>query len=250
MSSQYYFPPYNASIAWKKFDVFYDTYNGANLVYGYATQDNTSQTPTSVYNYPITAYSRAEDVTTLTFTQTGAFAGYFQAGSLIRVTGVSANSTVNYTGMCIDGGSGYARFLNPGWAQTDNAITVGAVNCPNPSWTSGFFFIPTYSTKIDIKNKPIVAKLGDSYEQRMPQNLNSFDQSYSMVFQQRSDKETRAMINYVEDAAGVRCFPIVMPVAAFSNQPNQKYVADDIQVSTESFGLNTSQISVRRVFDL
>lgn len=249
MASQYYFPPYNAVIQYSKFDVFYDAYNGTNLVYGYATQDNIGQNPNGIFNFPITAYSRIGDVTTLTFTQTGS-CGKFQAGSLIRVTGVSANSSVNYTGMCIDGGSGTLSYLNPGWAQTDNAISVGAINCPNPNWTSGFFFIPTYSTKIDIANKPFVAKLGDGYEQRSPPGLNTYEKTYNMVFQQRSNGEARAITNYVEDAAGVRCFPIVIPVAAFENQPNQKYVADNIGITTDSYGLNTINATVRRVFDL
>lgn len=250
MASQFYFPPYNASLTWKKFDVIYDTFNGTNYVYGYATQDSINQNPNGIFNYPITAYSRVDDVTTLTFTQTGASLPIFQAGSLIRVTGVSANNTVNYTGMCIAGGSGTCSYINPGWPQTDNSITVGAINCPNPAWTSGFFFIPTYSTKIETKNTPFVAKLGDGYEQRSPAGLNTFNQTYNMVFQQRSDKEARAITNYVEDAGGVRCFPIVIPVVAFGNQPNQKFVADDVQVTPVSWGLNDINITVRRVFDL
>lgn len=250
MASQYYLPPWNANIAYKKFDVFYDYYIGGNLVYGYATQDNVGQHPSGIYTFNVTAYSRVEDVTTLSFTQTGAAMASVQAGSLIRVRGLTANTSVEYTGMCIGGGSGYAQYINPGWSQTDNAVVAGTVNLNNPAFTTGFFFIPTYSTKIDTKNKPIVAKLGDSYEQRSPQSLNTFDQTYSMVFQQRSDKEARAITNYVEDAAGVRCFPIVIPVAAFSNQPNQKFVADDVSVVPASYSLNDVQVSVRRVFDL
>lgn len=249
MASQFYFPPWNGTITYNKFDVFYDYYIGGNLVYGYATQDNTAQQPSGIFNFPITAYSRGEDVTTLTFTQTGT-SFKFAPGSLIRVTGVSANSTVNFTGMCIAGGSGTLQYINPGWGQTDNAITVGAINCNNPCFTTGFLFIPAYSTKIDIKNNPIVAKLGDNYEQRSPNGLNTYNKTYNMVFQQRSDRETRALINFVEDTAGVRCFQIVTPVAAFENQPLQKFVTDDISVSTDSYGLNTSTVTVRKVFDL
>lgn len=249
MASQFYFPPYSSVIQWSKFDVFYDTYNGSNLVYGYATQDNIGQNPNGVFNFAISGYSRVNDVTTLTFRQTGN-CGLFQPGSLIRVTGVSANSSVNYTGMVIAGGSGTCSYINPGWAQTDNAIVVGAINCPNPCWTTGWFFIPTYSSKIETKNTPFVTKLGDGYEQRAPNGLNTFSQNYSMVFQQRSDKEARAIMNFVEDAGGVRAFQVVMPVAAFNNQPLQKWVADDVSVTPASYSLNDINVSVRRVFDL
>ncbi len=249
MASQFYFPPYNSTVQYRKFDVFYDAYNGANLVYGYATQDSLGQHPNGVYNFAITAYRRENDITTLTFSQTGNVAR-MQPGSLIRVTGVSANSSVNYTGMVIDGGSGTLKFINPGWDQTDNAITVGAINCPNPAFTSGFFFIPTYSTKLEVKNTAFTAKLGDGYEQRMPNGLNTYDKTYSMIFQQRSDKEARAIINFVEATAGATAFQIVMPLATYENQPLQKYVAESVSASPDSFGLNTIQVPIRRVFDL
>ncbi len=249
MASQFYFPPYNPNVQYRKFDVFYDYYIGGNLVYGYATQDSFGQAPSGLYNFAITAYRRENDVTTLTFNQTGNVAN-FQPGSLIRVTGVGANTSVNYTGMIIDGGSGTLKFINPGWDQTDLGITTGAINCNNPAWTTGFYFIPTYSTKIDIANKPYVAKLGEGYEQRMSAGLNTYEKTYNMVFQQRSDKEARALINFVEDTAGVRAFQTVIPVAAFENQPLQKYVADSIGVTPDSYGLNTIQATVRRVFDL
>lgn len=250
MASQYYFPPWNANIAYKKFDVFYDYYIGGNLVYGYATQDNVGQHPSGIFTFNVTAYSRSDDVTTLSFNQTGAAMASVQAGSLIRVRSLAANTSVEYTGMCIGGGSGYAQYINPGWSQTDNAVTTGTINLNSPAWSTGWFFIPTYSTKIETKNTPFVAKLGEGFEQRMPAGLNTFSQNYSMVFQQRSDKEARAITNFVEDAGGVRAFQVVMPVAAFNNQPLQKWVADDVSVTPESFGLTSVQVSVRRVFDL
>lgn len=249
MSSQYYFPPYNSSVQFHKFDVIYDYLIGGNLVYGYATQDSFGQSPSGVYNFPITAYSRINDITTVSFGQTGTVAN-MQPGSLVRITGVAANTSVNYTGMVIAGGSGTLQFLNPGWDQTDNAIVVGAINCPNPAWTTGFYWIPTYSTKLDVKNTPFIAKLGDGYEQRSPNGLNTYDKTYSMVFQQRSDKETRSIINFVESTAGANAFQIVMPLAAYENQPLQKYVADSVSASPDSYGLNTVQVAIRKVFDL
>lgn len=249
MASQFYFPPYNQFVQFHKFDVIYDYLIGPNLVYGYATQDSFGQSPSGVYNFAITAYRRENDITTVSFNQTGNVA-IMQPGSLVRITGVGANSSINYTGMVIAGGSGTLQFLNPGWDQTDNAITTGAINCPNPAWTTGFYFIPTYSTKADIKNNPYVSKLGEGYEQRMPAGLNTYEKTYSMVFQQRSDKETRALINFTEDTAGARAFQIVMPLAAYENQPLQKYVADSISATPDSYGLNTVNLTVRRVFDL
>lgn len=249
MSTQYYFPPFNAGIQYSQYDVFYDYYIGPNIVYGYATQPSLGQNPNGFFYFPITAYSRVDDVVTVSFTQTGNMAN-FAAGSQIMVTGVSANTSLNYTGMVIAGGSGYVTYINPGWSQTDNAITVGAINCYNPAWTSGFLFIPSYSSKADVANKAIVAKLGDSYEQRMPQALNTYDKTWNMVFATRTDRETRAIINYIEDSAGVRPFPVVIPVGKLENQPNQKYVGDAVSYTDDSYNVNTVTATIRRVYDL
>lgn len=244
MSTQFYFPPYNSSVAWKKFDVIYD---GSYL---YGTQDMTvggpNSAPTLQISYTVSGHKREDDVTTLFFSQTGNVCN-FQRGSIVRAANLS-NSSCNYTGMVLDGGSGWCSYINPGWPQGLSA-SVGVVGGLNPAWTSGFFFSPTYTTKIGSENQIITAQLGNGYSQRMSQGVNTFNQNIQAVFQNRSDREARAITNFVQDKGGVLSFDIMMPNQFLNNQPNQKYVAPSVDVSPVSFGLNDIAVPLIRVFD-
>lgn len=243
MSTQYYFPPYNASVAWKKFDVVYD---GSYL---YATQDTTiggaNSAPALQISYTVSGYKREDDVTTLYFTQTGNVCN-FQRGSIVKAAGLT-NSTCNYTGMALDGGPSTVSYINPGWPQGVTS-SAGTLSGPNPAWSSGFFFSPTYTTKIGTENQAIVTQLG-GYSQRMSQGLNTFNQNISMVFQNRSDREARAIMTFVQDKGGVSAFEIMLPNALLNNQPNQKYISPSVDVSPVAFGLNDISVPVVRVFD-
>lgn len=245
MSTQYYFPPYNASVAWKKSDPIYD---GS---YFYATQDTivggASSAPTLQILYNVTGSMRQDDVTTLYFTQTGNVCN-FQRGSIIKAAGLT-NSSMNYTGMALNGGSGFANFINPGWPES-LAVSVGTVSGPNPAFTSGFFFTPTYSTKIATENTPIVTQLGNNYSQRMSQGLNSFDQNITMVFQNRETREARAISNYVQDSMGVRAVEIMLGDPILNNQPNQKWALQNCEVTPVSYSLADITVQAKRVFDL
>lgn len=244
MSTQYYFAPYNSSIAWKKFDVIYD---GA---YKYATQDQgvggANGAPTLQISYNVANYRRDDDVATVYFSQTGNVAN-FQRGSIIKTAGLS-NSTLNYTGMVLDGGSGWATYINPGWNEGLTA-SAGTVRGDNPAWTSGFFFSPTYTTKIGTENQVITAQLGNGYSQRMSNGVNTFQQNLQLVFQNRSDREARAITNFVQDKGGFNPIQIMMPNQFLNNQPNQKWVAPSIDVSPVAYNLNDIAVPIIRVFD-
>lgn len=252
MPSQFYILPFNPHQLYKQFDVVYGISGGGVTnpsPYFYATQDlATGNSPSGSFNFSVTQYSRTDDVTVIRFTQTGNVPS-FQPGSIIQVAGVAANTTVNYTGMVIGGASGWASYINPGNPLTAS-VGAGTVSCMNPGWTTGFLFVGGYSSKMESENKTFVAKMGDLYEQRMAAGINSYEKNIDLIFDSRSDRETKAMINYVQDAGGVRCFPILFPVSLLENQPNQKYVAGKIGYVPDSWGLNTVSISVRRVFDL
>lgn len=249
MSSQFYIPPFNSSLTYKQFDVVY----GIDIAgtthsspYFYATADVAAgYSPSGIYNFPITQYSRVDDVTTLTYTHTGGPA--FGVGSIVKVTGVSANSTVNYTGMLVAGGSGTISFTNPGWPQTAS-ISAGAINCLSPAWSTGFFFVPTYTSKVGTQNAAITTKLGDGYEQRLSRGLNTFDQNATWVYRDISERKMKAIVNYVQDAAGVNAFEAITPDAYLSNQPNQKWVASDVEVEPVAFKLYNVSVPMRRVF--
>lgn len=246
MSSQYYFAPYNANLTWKQFDVVYGIESSPSP-YFYATQDvPANNSPSGVFVWSATQYERSDDVTTVYLTRTGSVPP-FAPGSIVKLTAFT-NSTVNYTGMVLRGGSGQFSFINPGWPQGITA-TAGTITCLNPAWTTGFFFQPTYTTKVATQNNAITTQLGDGYQQRMPTQVNTFSQTMNLVYQSRGKREARAINNYCQDKAGSTCFEILLPDAFLNNQPNQKWVCANAEVTPTSFGLYDLMVPVSRVFD-
>lgn len=250
MSSQYYISPFNSNLPYRQYDVVYGISIGGNTYdspYFYATTDTAGgYSPSGVYNFPITQFSRSEDIVTLTYNHTGGPA--FGPGSIVKVTGM-ANASVNYTGMLIRGGSGTVSFVNPGWNET-SAVSVGAINCLSPAWTTGFCFIPDYTTKIGSENQVIEAKMGNGYSQRMSRGINTFEQSISLVFRNIGKRQVKAITNFVQDKQGVYPFDILLNDSYLNNQPNQKYVSPSVDVEPGSFDLYNVSVPVKRVFDL
>jgi phage-related protein len=249
MPSQYYFPPYNKDVTFSKWDVVQgDGIRSADLTYYYSLVDrNLGNLPTGRFNIPITSYSRTDDVTTLYFTQ-GSNPTFYQ-GSIIYVTGM-ANTSLNYTGMITAAGQGSVSFTNPGWTQGVTATSIGAISGRlNPSWTTGFAFVPAYQTKSETTNSTVTAQLGDGYSQRMPNGINSYMQSFNFVYTSRGNRETRAIDNFVTNMAGSAPFEIMFPVASLVNKPGLKYVAPNVSYTTDSWGLNTATVTLQRVFD-
>lgn len=250
MPTLYGIPSWASGINYSKFDMVCDANSaGPAGATWYATQDNIGQNPTGLFIYALTNYTRENDIVTVNFTKTGN-APNFAAGSLISVTG--GFNGLGYTGMVINGGAGFVQYINYGnpVATAINFTGTFIQTVLNPAWTTGFFFIPTYSSKIAVENKVINTQLGDLYEQRMPAGLNTVAKNWSMTFQSRGDKETKAISNFVEDAGGVRPFPILIPVTALENQPNQKYKAPSFEVTPDSYGLFTTTVLATRVYDL
>ena len=250
MSVQYSVAPFNSSLSYKKYDIVYGIYVGSTIhssPYFYATSDlNPGYSPSGVYNYPITQFSRVDDVTTLTYSHTGG--PPFGVGSIIKVIGM-ANTTVNYTGMVMQGGSGTISFVNPGWPET-TSTSAGIISCLSPGWTTGFMHIPDYTTNIDNENQTIVTQMGAGYSQRQSQGLNTFNQSINLVFRNIGQRQTKAITNFVQDKEGVYPFEITLNDQFLNNQPNQKYVATNGKVEPSSFKLYNVSVQVNRVFDL
>lgn len=254
MSSQFYFAPFNNALPWSQHDVVYGISTAGGTVsspYLYATQDLPvgSPNPTGVFTFNLASYNRAEDVTTITFTQTGSLIPYVAAGSIIRIQGVSANTSVEFTGMAIGGGSGWASYMNPGWTQ-GAALVAGTVQMTNPGWTTGFYWVPTYTSKVQTDNKTLSVQLGDGYQQRSPNGLNSFSQTPAFIYRNIPRRQARAMVNFVEDKAGATAFEVLMPDAFLSNQPNQKFTAAGISVDPVSWQRYDVAVQLARVFDL
>lgn len=252
MSSQFSPPPYNNALTYRQFDVIYSIYDGVSTnhasPYFYATQDvgPGSYSPSGFYRFPLTAWALSEDIVTLTYNHTGG--PKMVPGSQIRVTGITANTAINYTGMVMIGGSGTLQYISPGWTQS-SSTSVGAIECLSPAWSTGFFFQPTYSSKVGTENQTNVAKLGDGYSQRSPKGINTFDQTINLVYQNRTQREAKAITNYVQDKAGATPFEILIPDQFLNDDPNQKWIAAGCDVTPVSFQRFDITVTVSRVFD-
>jgi phage-related protein len=246
MANNYKVSAYNPVLTYEKFDVVYDqvgTYR-----YYYATQNvKTYQNPTGLFNFPITSWTREQDAVTIQYTYSGA-ESLFSIGSIVRVTGL-VNSTVNYTGMIIDAASGWVKYTNQGYPET-SSVSVGAINCNNPAWTTGFYFVPSYSSSLESKQNVITAQFGDGYSQRQRGALNNNMQSWKLAFNERSDKESKAIFTFTEDHGGADAVKIMMPLNKFQNDPNLKYVIANPQISTTYFNLNNISLTATQVFDI
>jgi phage-related protein len=245
MASNYKISQFNSVIPYQKFDVVYDI-NGSYKCY-YATQNTIGQVPTGLFNFPITSWAREQDAVTVNYTYTGAGA-LFALGSIVRVTGLT-NSSVNYTGMVIDAGSGWVRYINDGYPET-SSVSVGAINCNNPAWTTGFMFVPSYSSALETKQLNIKAQFGDGYSQRQRIGLNNSAQSWKLSFNERSDKETKAIFNYLEQYGGVDVIKLMMPLNRFQNNVKCNYILKDAQVTTQYYDLNNISLIADQVFDI
>lgn len=245
MATNYKVAPFNSVINFEKFD--FVTESSSNFRYFYATQNSLGQNPTGIFNYAITSFSRVNDLVTINYTYTGSAATFVQ-GSIIRITGM-ANSTLNYTGMVVNAGNGWIQYINQGWPES-SSVSVGAINCNNPAWTTGFFFAPSYSTNLESKQSVMTAQFGDGYSQRQKMNLNNNVQTWKIAFNERSDKEAKAIFNYIEDYGGSSSIKLLIPVNKLQNNPNLKYVVKDPQLTTTYFDLNNISVTATQVFDL
>lgn len=252
MPTQFSIPPYNNALAYKQYDAVYGIYDGVASIhaspYFYATQNigPGAYSPSGFYRFPITAWSIAEDIVTLTYSHTGG--PPFAMGSQIRVTGITASSAVNYTGMVVQGGSGTLKYVSPGWSEAA-ASSVGAIECLCPAWSTGFFFPPDYPSKFPSENQNITTQLGNGYVQSAPRSLNNFDANPTFVYRNIDKRETKAIVNYVQDAAN-RPFEVLIPDQFISNQPNQKYRALAVSADPASFERYDVSVSLSRAFDI
>lgn len=246
------------SLAFKYFNPsqvysLYDVVGGASAtdpVFYYSTiANNLGNGPSGIFNYNITTFSRSQDIATLTFTNSGGGIP-FAPGSIVS-TNVGADGTANYIGMVLNGSLTTVSYLNPGWDVATTA-SAGTVNTTlSPAWSTGFIWVPSYSTNYENQQGVITAQFEPGYEQRMASSLNPNTDMWSLIFADRTSKEARAIRNFVQMAAGVYSFPIMITDPNFDNQPTQKFVTSaNMRIQTKSFNLNDITVTVKRVFDL
>jgi phage-related protein len=243
MSTQFNYEPFSLAENYETYDIIRGV-SDSDSYFLYATQNSSGQHPNSIYSFFATSWTRKDNKTTLYFTKTGTGPN-FAKGSLVNIS--SAN-TANYTGMIINAGSNFVEYINRGITSGSNA---GIISCSiNPCWTSGFMFVPSYQGSLDIVGRKIEAKFGDGYSQRQRDGLNSNNFTYRLGFENRTDKEVRAISNFLEDKGGVDSFELLLPVNKIINDSKLKFIADNPRIVYNSYNMNTISADFMRVFDL
>lgn len=247
MSTQYQISPWGSTQSYKQYDVINGMLIGGTVYptncARYATQPSIGQNPSGYFTYNITSITSSEDIATINFAQTGNVPNV-APGSVIMVAGTANN---NYVGMAIAGASGTASFINPGFA--DAAGAGGTISMYNPAWSSGYFFVPTYTSKISTENQAITTQFGNGYTQKMSRGLNTFDQKLSFVYQNIDSRQMKAISHFVEDTAGVRAFEVMIPDSYLFNQPRQKFTADNVDVTPVSWRRYDVSVEMSRSFN-
>lgn len=239
---------WNSSYVYAKWDVAYGATAG-DTRYFYSTVDNNlNAKPTAVFSYTPTQTTRTDNVMRTSFTQTGT--AYFQPGSVVVVANIEPDASANYTGVVLAAGAGYVDYLNPG-LTTSNAVTAGTVSAPiHPYWTTGFYWVPSWTTDVTHNAEVINTKLGEGYSQRMNPAINSNSLSWSMTFAERTDREAGALLTFLQNQGGVTPFKLPFPVGLIYNRADLKYINQPARHVMTSYGLNTVTVPVTQVWDI
>lgn len=243
------FQPWSGTVNYAKFDIAWGINTGDSTFY-YSTQDNNSgYHPSGKFIFKVTNHSRTDCLATISYTYTGN-SPLFGPGSLVTITGMS-DTTFNYSGMLLDAGSGYIKYISAGFNASSTSDSIGAINSVvSPAWTTGFYFMPSYTSALEGQQNVITAKFEPGYEQRQAASINSNMDVWNLLFLDRSNKEAQAIYNYIQDRAGVYSFQIMIPVGSLVNDTTQKFVGSTPKVSTKSYNINDISVSVREVFDI
>ena len=244
----YSFFTYNSNYSYDQYDVIQGTTASDTRFFYSTVGSNVGNYPLSRFIYSATSTTRtSEEVMRISFTQTGT--SYFRQGSMVTIQGAVPDSTANYTGVALAGGSGYVDILSAGLTAT-NVATNGQVIAPiHPNWTTGFFFVPGFSTTVDNKQLVIQTQLGDGYRQAQNPVINSNSLNWNLVYENIPNKQTRAIANFLQDKCGVIPFVIDFPVGTLFNKAGLKYVAGEPKIAMISHGNNTLSVPVIQVFN-
>ena len=84
-----------------------------------------------------------------------------------------------------------------------SATTATASNRPaaaSTEWTTGFFFQPSYGATVDYQGLQYSTEYGDGYYTTLNKSENAVRASFNVVFEKRTDKETKAIIHMLENS--------------------------------------------------
>ncbi len=243
---------WHSNYPYERYDVVYGA-NASDTRYYYATAPSMDLQPLSRLSYTPLSATRQDNVVRVTFTQTGT--NYFQPGSIVAVADSSPDTSTNYTGVILAGGIvtgsvGYVDYLSPG-LNTTNGFLGGSVVAPiSPYWTTGFYWLPSWSADVTHNMAVINTQLGENYSQRMNTAINSNSLAWNLVFAERPDKEASSLLNFLQNYGGATPFKLAFPVGNLYPRADLKYISQAAKHQLTSFGLNAITVPITQVFDV
>lgn len=114
-------------------------------------------------------------------------------------------------------------------------------------WSPNFIWVPSYSTSVDMKHRRTEVMFGDGYSQRTRDGINTVPLGFNLNFQGRDDKESRAILHFVEQKGGVDAF--IYDNATVFDATGKKYIAIEPKVTHTSYNLNDVSVTLMRVFE-
>lgn len=243
------YPQWSAYYNYKKWDVVKgDGVSSAPIYYYNLKDDNFNVGPSYSYSYALVSSTRDSNVNRLYFTQIGT--EYIQPGSVIEIFDCLPDPSINYSGIALAAGPGYVDYLNPG-LSVSNAIMGGTLHTPiHPYWTTGFAWIPSWSSEVTSTPTVNTAAMGEGYTQRQNPAINSNTLKWNLVFDNREDNEAAALRTFLQDKGGVGHFPVPFPVGRLHNNPNLKFINGPTTEKLNSYGLNMVSVELQMCFDL
>lgn len=141
------------------------------------------------------------------------------------------------------------NFVNPGPDESQQSTSLGAINCPEPAWTTGFFFTPSSTNAWEVQQAVISSQFEVSYQQRGPQGLWNNKNAWTINFDNRSSKESRAIMAFVQNLQGVYSTTLMITDTTLYNNPSLKYLLTTPKLNTTSYNLNVTQVVATQVYE-
>lgn len=132
-------------------------------------------------------------------------------------------------------------FIIPASARTleDEVIVISNTTIrPDKNFSSVF------------KPRVHMVKFGDGYEQRLPDGINSIDQTFSIQFSKRDKDEIDNITAFLESLKGATAFNFTIPDSNSSgNERTIKVVCDNFQQSYDYGNFYSCSTKFRRVYE-
>ena len=136
----------------------------------------------------------------------------------------TGNGVLNATG-CLPVDSGYYYCETSHTSSNDN-VAAASSNAPTGAaskWSREFFFKPGYGGSVTFEGKNERIDFGDGYFSLIPKSVNNIRATYALGFDGRTDREAKAISNFIESHSFEALSGAVSGVTGFQFKPFYPY---------------------------